>query len=78
MTLALLMKLLNEGLVKAGMPDAKGNFESWRDSSDEIIRRIETEWDRLGKQPGIGDVVWFTTTEKGDAEIASRGKLCGG
>ncbi len=68
LAIALLTNLLNRDLVKAGMPNAAGDFEEWRASSDEIIRRIETEWDRLGKEPDIGDVVWFTTTKKGEAE----------
>jgi hypothetical protein len=72
LAIALLTNLLNKGLIKAGMPNATGEFEEWRASPDEIIRRIEARWDRLGKEPDIGDVVWFTTTEKGDVESQSR------
>jgi len=73
--LALLKELLKEGLVEAGMPDANGEFEKWRGSSEEIIRRIEAEWDRLGKEPVIGDVVWFTTTKMSDAKSQSKDQI---
>jgi len=69
LTISLITELLKQGLIKAGMPNAHGEFEEWRASPDEIVKRIEKEWDQLGREPNLGDVVWFTTTKKGDAQI---------
>lgn len=66
-TIGLLTKLLEEDLIKAGLPDEKGEFEEWHQSADEIIKRIQTDWDHLGREPDIGDIVWFTTSEKWEA-----------
>jgi hypothetical protein len=77
LTISLLKELLKQGLIKAGMPNARGEFEEWRDSSDKIIKRIAREWDQLGREPKIGDIVWFTTTEKGDTQVQQRNKLPG-
>ncbi len=72
LTLRLLEELLNEQLVKAGMPNRKGEFQAWRESPDEVIIRIKSEWDKLGRPPKIGDIVWFTTTKKGDAQLRKQ------
>jgi hypothetical protein len=71
-TMAVLTELFQEALIKAGMPNAEGEFEEWKDGPDEIIKRIEGEWHQLGREPNIGDIVWFTTTEKGDARMEQR------
>lgn len=69
LTIRLVTELLQSGLIKAGMPNAEGEFEAWRIGVDQIIYRIEREWDQLESDPNIGDIVWFTTTEKGDAQV---------
>jgi hypothetical protein len=61
-TMALIRKLLvEEGIVA-------GNFENhkfcvWQESVDETIHKITLEWQSLGREPTIGDVVWFTARE---------------
>ena len=67
-TISLLTELLRQGLIKAGIPRISGEFEEWQLSPDEIVRRIEKEWDSLGREPNIGDIVWFTTTKAGDVK----------
>jgi hypothetical protein len=69
-TLRLLQDLLQDGLVKAGFPTPDGRgFEPWSLEPHEVIRRINSEWDALGREPNIGEIVWFTATEKGEKEL---------
>jgi hypothetical protein len=69
-TLALVQELLDQGLVKAGTPtpDGKG-FKPWPLEPHDVVGRIQSEWDALGREPNIGEVVWFTATEKGPKEL---------
>ncbi len=63
LTLDLVRDLLTSEAVQAGFPSSDGSrFEPWRGSVDEIMGRIETEWDELGREPTIGDIMWFKTT----------------
>lgn len=62
-TLALLQFLLISGIVEAGAPDASGCFHPWQLGPDDAVRRIELEWTQLGREPDIGDIVWFTSRE---------------
>lgn len=69
-TLELVVEFLESGLVQAGFPTADGRgFKRWDLSPEQVVARIEHEWDALGREPNIGDIVWFTTTEKGDKEV---------
>jgi len=60
-TLFLLEKLLKEKKIVAGYPNKSEEFVPWKDSPMEIIRKIKFEWDKLGRFPDIGDIVWFTS-----------------
>ncbi len=68
-TMKLIEELLKEGLIEPGMFANNGNFEIWQLSTTDIIAKIEAEWDALGRDPTIADIVWFITTEKGDREV---------
>jgi hypothetical protein len=69
-TIRILYELLREGLIQAGFPTTDGrDFEPWSISVDEAIECINREWDALGREPSIGDIVWFATTEKGEREL---------
>ncbi len=59
-TLELIKELLESGNVQAGYyaPDESG-FEPWSIPVDEIIRRINEAWNKLGREPNIGDIVIF-------------------
>jgi hypothetical protein len=35
------------------------HFVSWEASPEEAVKRIEGAWLALGREPNIGDVVWF-------------------
>jgi hypothetical protein len=63
--------LLESGLVVAGWPtpDSCG-FIPWSLTTNETLARIEAEWDALGRDPTIGGIVWFTTSEAGDRLFA--------
>ncbi len=66
-TLAVIGELLEKGLLLAGFPKENGkDFEPWSGSSKEVIARIDAEWAALGREPNIGEIVWFATTEAGD------------
>jgi hypothetical protein len=70
LTLKLVREFLESGLVQAGSPTSDGRgFQPWLLSPSEAIARIDSEWEALGREPNIGDIVWFTTTEKGDQEV---------
>src|SRR4051812_22943418 len=60
-TLALIDFLLSAGIVEAGVPDAQGGFHAWQLSPEDALQRITREWSSLGREPDIGDIVWFTT-----------------
>src|SRR5258708_26189540 len=52
----ILRALLNDGLIKAGVPNDEGEFVEWCGSTETILTRIKEEWDHLGREPDIGDV----------------------
>ena len=63
-TLSMLRDLLVRGDIVAGFPEAGGRaFKKWDDSPDAIIARIKKEWEELGRDPNIGEIVWFTAKE---------------
>lgn len=66
-TLMVVKSLLERGLIRAGFPKRDGSgFEEWDLSLDQTMLRIEQEWNELGREPTIGDIVWFATTLEGD------------
>ena len=67
-TIQIIEELLNDELIQPGQfKDRK--FEFWKLSPVETIARIEAEWDALGREPNIGEIVWFIATEKGEREV---------
>lgn len=69
-TLGLIRDLLMENLIVVGDLDwDAGELVPWDGSIDEIIARIATEWDELGRAPDLLEIAWITTTEKGDRYV---------
>lgn len=69
-TLDLVNELLNSGLIEAGFPASDGrSFIPWSGGSVEMVNRIKSEWNGLGREPNLGDVVWFNITDKGIKEL---------
>ncbi len=75
-TLRLVAELLEEGLIRPGMPTADGGFDSWDEDLVESVARIDSAWRHRGRSPELGEIVWFEATEKGEdyagRELASR------
>ncbi len=66
-TLRVLRDLMKDGLIQAGVPTPDGaGFVPWDMPADAAIARIQKEWDALGHEPSIGDIVWFAATPAGD------------
>jgi len=59
-TLDCVRRLLDSGHIVAGYyePDGSG-IAVWDMPLPDIIYRINTEWDNLGHEPNIGDIVIF-------------------
>jgi hypothetical protein len=70
-TLKIVYDLLKEELIQAIDPYQRDPYEMWSLSPEETIARIEREWDALGREPNIAEIVEFITTEKGD-EVAKK------
>lgn len=64
LTLRLVRSLLWVRGVQVGRPASDGrHFVPWNLPPDEAMSRIEKEWAALGREPNIGEVAWFTSTE---------------
>jgi hypothetical protein len=63
LTLSLVQRLLDSGQVVAGYyhPDGSGAIIPWKMSTVEVLSRIISEWDSLGRDPSIGEVVVFVS-----------------
>lgn len=59
-TLALGRRMLARGF-RAGQFTGSGQgVVAWEDQDpDSVIRRIESEWDKIGGEPNINDICWF-------------------
>jgi hypothetical protein len=69
-TSMVLEALMKDGLIRAGAPTKDGRgFVPWELSTDGAITRIEKEWSALGREPSIGDIVWFAATPAGERLI---------
>lgn len=61
--------LLEEKLVIAGDLTKDNEFVSWKMSIDEILQKIERDWNNLGRDLYMYELVWFEITEKGKKEF---------
>lgn len=62
--LQLITTLLQRGSMQAGFPTPDGRgFIPWKSGHDETIDRIGRGWDLLGRDPTIGEIVWFNTPD---------------
>jgi hypothetical protein len=60
--LSLIRFLLDTDAVKAGWPDSQGQtFVDWQLSPAATVERIDREWSQLGRDPTIGEIVWFAS-----------------
>jgi hypothetical protein len=63
LTMKLVEGMLNHPGMAAGFPtdDGKG-FTPWSLTKGEILSRVNHEWDIMGREPTLGEIVWFTIT----------------
>jgi hypothetical protein len=56
-----IVQLMLDAGFRAGFPDKSGaNFEELPDQSpDLILSKVESEWIKLGREPNVGEIVWF-------------------
>ena len=60
LTMRLVRMMMESGLVVGGFCDK--SFVPWPDQGTaSVIRRIEREWNALGRDPTLGEVAWFGT-----------------
>jgi hypothetical protein len=57
-TIGVCRRLLTAGLA-AGQFSSGQEFLVWDSAPDETLRRIQEEWDEIGRTPTIGDICWF-------------------
>ena len=68
-TMALVEEFLINRWFEAGFPTSDGRgFDPWHSTPDVSVARINAEWDALGREPNIGEIVWFNLTAAGEAE----------
>ena len=67
-TMNIVREILRDDSIRAGQfvmheteTSKRYNFVEWGLSREETVARIERAWDELGKEPNIGDIVWFTS-----------------
>jgi len=67
-TLNVVQRLLDSGQVFAGYynPDGSGAIIPWKMSNADVLSRIISEWDSLGRDPNIGEVVVFVSNGRSD------------
>ena len=68
-SLAIIKNLLEEELVRAGDLLADNTFIPWKMSIDKIIDKIKQEWESLGRELEMYELVWFEITDKGRREF---------
>ncbi|PSQ82733.1 MAG: hypothetical protein BRD40_02535 [Bacteroidetes bacterium QS_1_65_9] len=72
-TLGFLEEMLHNGRIRAGHPDGeRRRFVAWPFDAQEAVARIRTEWEALGRDPKLGEIVWFTATDRGEHENMSE------
>ena len=75
LTLRLVRSLLHERGVQVGSPTPDGrHFVTWGLTPDQAVSRIEEEWRALGREPNIGEVAWFTSSEDPSDQTLQPGK----
>ena len=65
----IIKKLLDEDLIKAGDLTNDNKFVLWNMSPEEVLGKIKYEWDNLGRELYMYEIVWFDITEKGEKEF---------
>lgn len=59
LTLLLVRDLLASGLQAVALTSDGGCVPWLKNDVQSVINRIEREWSALGREPNIGEIVWF-------------------
>ena len=65
----IIKNLLDEELVIAGDLLEDNTFVPWNMATNEIIDKIRNDWENLGRELYMYELVWFEITEKGKKEF---------
>lgn len=69
-------RMLEAGLIEAGTPTRDLlEINRWDGSADEVIERINEEWNRMGHEPGLDDGVYFVISDRGERYLEERDLL---
>ena len=65
-TLGIVRRLLDMENIVAGNFNTQidEDFHEWQMSIEDTITIIAREWQTLGRDPNIGDIVWFTSKDE--------------
>lgn len=58
-TVALVREMCEANQVRVGDLAGPQDFRPWAASPDDAASRIDSEWQRLGRPPNIGEVAWL-------------------
>jgi len=72
-TFALLSDLLASGQLVAEFPAPNGReFDVLSTPVDELLHQVGEAWDKLGRDPTIGEIIWFATPDRSLASQPHR------
>ena len=56
----IIRRMLASGLEAVTLHSSGPGCTPWKEQEpDEVIKRISSEWDALGHEPSVADIVWF-------------------
>ncbi len=68
--LKIIEELLQEKLLIAGLPKGKEwTFVPLKENVKDVINYVNKEWDSLGREPSLWDIIWFDITLKGKGKL---------
>jgi len=63
-TLEVVGQLLQDRMIRAGkLDDAGGKFIGTDLTADEVVAAMDQEWQRIGRDPHIGEIFWLDTVD---------------
>ena len=73
-SLEVLRPLLESAYIVAGQLGESGSYSKWQLGPVESLARIDHEWRKLGRDPNMAQICWFSNTEKGDEAARASGE----
>jgi len=64
LTMRIVQRLLASGLEAVELRSGGSGCIPWsKQDIESVLSRIDAEWDELGHEPDIGDIVWFNRSD---------------